>query len=162
MTLSQILPRCTYLISFAFCPFPLTAFFCWHPHLSNSNKKEKVPRAACFLPSQPCHLEQTPLLFASCSNTIPVQNSTKNHTIPLGVWTRLLELLCVFNCSPYFSSCGTACDLHLWVGRDVWRLLSSANKLTRQGVTKKISFLSRTTIRTNHVATIEWHNDLQA
>ena len=34
-------------------------------------------------------------------------------------------------------------------------LLSSANKLTRQGVTKKISFQSRTTIRTNHVATIE-------
>ena len=94
--------------------------------------------------------------------SIPVQNLTKNHTIPLSVRTRLLELLCVFNCSPYFSSCGTACDLHLWVGRDVWRLVSSANKLTRQGVTKKISFLSRTTIRTNHVATIEWHNDLQA
>ena len=34
-------------------------------------------------------------------------------------------------------------------------LLSSANKLTGQGVTKKISFQSRTTIRTNHVATIE-------
>ena len=96
-------------------PFPFTAFLCWHPPLSDSKTKEKVPRAACFLPSRPCHLEQTPLLCTSCSNTIPVQNSTKNHTIPLSVRTRLLELLCVFNCSPYFSSCKTACDLHLCV-----------------------------------------------
>ena len=36
--------------------------------------------------------------------------------IPLSVRTRLLELLCVFNCSPYFSSCGTEGDLHLCVG----------------------------------------------
>ncbi len=28
--------------------------------------KEKVPRAACFLPSRPCHLEQTSLLCTSC------------------------------------------------------------------------------------------------
>ena len=95
-------------------PFPFTAFLCWHPHLSDSNTKEKVPRATCFLPSRPCHLEQTPLL-ASCSNTIPVQNSTQNHTILLSVRTRLLERICVFNCSPYFSSCKTACDLHLRV-----------------------------------------------
>ena len=81
--------------------------------------RKKVPRAACFLPSRPCHLEQTPLLCTSCSKTIPVQNSTKNHTIPLSVRTRLLERLCVFNCSPFFSSCGTACDLHLCVGG--WR-----------------------------------------
>ena len=38
-------------------PVPFTAFLCWHPHLSDFNTKEKVPRAACFLPSQPCHLE---------------------------------------------------------------------------------------------------------
>ena len=50
------------------------------------------------------------------AQTLPVQNSTKNHTIPLSVRTRLLDLLCVFNCSPYFSSCGTACDLHLCMG----------------------------------------------
>ena len=37
-------------------PFPFTAFLCWHPNLSDSNTKEKVPRAACFLPSRPCHL----------------------------------------------------------------------------------------------------------
>ena len=100
-------------------PFQFTAFLRWHPHLSDSNMKEKVPRAACFLPFRPCHLDQTPLLCTSCSNTIPVQNSTKNHTIPLSVWTRLLELLCVFNCSPYFSSCKTPCDLHLcWASRE--------------------------------------------
>ena len=29
--------------------------------------------------------------------------------------TRLSELLCVFSCSPYFSPCETACDLHLYV-----------------------------------------------
>ena len=98
-------------------PFPFTAFLCWHPPLSDSNTKLKAPRAACFLPSQPCHLEQTPLLCMSCSNTIPVQNSTKNHNIPLSVQTRLLALLCVFNCSPYFSSCKTACDLHLCVSK---------------------------------------------
>ena len=117
MMLSQILPPSTCLISFAFTsrPVPFTSFLCWHPHLSDSNTKEKIPRAACFLPSRPCHLEQTPLLWTSCSNTIPVQSSTKNHTIPLSVRTRLLELLCVFNCSPYFSSCKTACDLHLCV-----------------------------------------------
>ena len=43
--------------------------------------------------------------------------STKYHAIPLSVRTRLLELLCVFNCSPYFSSCKTACDLHLCVSK---------------------------------------------
>ena len=37
------------------------------------------------------------------------------NTIPLIVRTRLLELLCVFNCSSYFSSCKTAYDLHLCV-----------------------------------------------
>ena len=51
----------------------------------------------------------------ACLNTIPVQNSTQNHTILLSVRTRLLELLCVFNYSPYFSSCKTACDLYLCV-----------------------------------------------
>ena len=96
-------------------PLPFTAFLCLHPHLSDSNTKEKVPRSAYFLPSRPCHLELTPLLCRSCSNTIPVQNSTKNHTVPLSVRTRLSQLLCVFNCSPYFSSCKTACDLHLCV-----------------------------------------------
>ena len=38
-------------------PFSFTAFLCWHPHLSNFNTKEKVPRAACFLQFRPCHLE---------------------------------------------------------------------------------------------------------
>ena len=80
-----------------------------------TRKKEKVPRAACFLPSRPCHLEQTPLLCTSCSNTIPVQSSTKNHAIPLSVRTRLLEFLCVFNCLPYFTTCKSVCDLHLCV-----------------------------------------------
>ena len=83
------------------CPFPFTVFLCRHLHLSDSNTKENVPRAACFLPSRPCHLEQTPLLCTSCSNTIPLQNSTKNYTILLSICTRLLELLCVFNCTSY-------------------------------------------------------------
>ena len=55
----------------------------------------------------------------SDESTIPFQNSTKNHTILLSVRTRLLELLCVFNCSFYFSSCKTACDLHLCVSECV-------------------------------------------
>ena len=41
-------------------------------------------------------------------------------------------------------------------------LLSSANKLSRQGGTNMINFQSCTTKCTNHAATIEWHNDLQA
>ena len=116
MMLSQILRRCTWLISFAFASPPVHCVPLLTPASFGFPHKKKVPRAACFLPSWPCHLEQTLLLCTSCSNTIPVQNSTKNHTIPLSVGTRLLELLCVFNCSPYFSSCGTACDLHLCVG----------------------------------------------
>ena len=46
-----------YLSPSPICPFPLTAFIFWHPHLSNTNTKEKVPGTACFLPSRPCHLE---------------------------------------------------------------------------------------------------------
>ena len=46
---------------------------------------------------------------------IRVQISTKNHTIPPSLRTRLLELLCIFSSSPYVSPCKTACDLHLCV-----------------------------------------------
>ena len=99
------------------CPFPFTVFLCWNPHLLDSNTKEKVPRAGCFLPSRPCHLEQTPLLCTSCSNAIPVQNSTQNHTIPLSIRTRLLELLCVFSCSPTFS-CMWPAPVCVGVGRE--------------------------------------------
>ena len=37
----------------------------------------------------------------------------------LSARTRLLELLCVFNCSSYFSSCKTACDCTcVWASRE--------------------------------------------
>ena len=35
-----------------------------------------------------------PLLCMPCSNTISVQNSTRNHTIQLSSWIKLLEILC--------------------------------------------------------------------
>ena len=65
-------------------------------------RKKNFQGERAFSHLGPVTLNKLPILCTPCSNTIPVQNSTKNHTIPLSLRTRLLELVCVFSCSPYF------------------------------------------------------------
>ena len=59
------------------------------------SRKKKFQGQRAFSHLGPVTWNKLPLLCTSYSNTIPVQNSTKNNTIPLSVRTRLLELLCV-------------------------------------------------------------------
>jgi len=84
----QKLPRFTCLICFggSLHPFLSIAFFCWHPHFSDSRREDQVPRARrCF----PRHV----VLCALCSYTIPVQGSTRRHIFPLSPWIKLVTSL---------------------------------------------------------------------
>ena len=65
-------------------------------------RKKKFQGQPAYSHLGPVTWNKLPYSVRHAKNTIPVQNSTKNHTIPLSVRTRLVELLCVFNCSPYF------------------------------------------------------------
>ena len=80
-------------------------------------KRKKSPGSACFLPSRPCHLDWNKLPYSV--RHAQTQSQFKHHlktTLFRSIYeTRLSELLCVFSCSPYFSPCETACDLHLYV-----------------------------------------------
>ena len=80
-----------------------TAYLCYRLAVPGSYRASRV--ASCPFPFSHC-LMSFRLIFTLVRLLI-----TKNHTIPLSVRTRLSELLCVFNCSLYFSSCKTACDL---------------------------------------------------
>ena len=64
------------------CPIPFTMFLCCHPHFSDFETKENVPRAAHFFPSAPSHVEYTPILCTLRCNKNQAQSSHENHTIP--------------------------------------------------------------------------------
>ena len=106
MMLSQILLRCTCLISFAFTSLPVRCVPLLTPASFGFQNERKSSKGSVLSPISVLSLgkkKKTPLLCTPCSNTIPLQNSAKNHTTPLSIQTRLLELLRVFSCSSYFS-----------------------------------------------------------
>ena len=73
--------------------------------VSDSKTNKKVSRAAVLSPISALSLGiNSPTLYG-ISNTTPVQNSTKNHTIPLSLRTRLWEILCVFRCFLFGYNC---------------------------------------------------------
>ena len=113
-SLSQILLHCTCLISFAFTSLPVHCVPLLTPTSFGFQHERKSSKGSMLSPISALSLRtNSPTLYVMLKHN-PSSKLTKNHTSPLSVRTRLLEL-CVFNCSPYFSSCKTACDLLLCV-----------------------------------------------
>ena len=130
--LSQILLRCTCLSSFAFTSLPVHCVSLLTPaSFRFQHEKKKFKGQHAFSHLGPVTWNKLPysVRHAQIQSQFKTQLKT---TIFHSVYEPLLELLCVFNCSSYFSSCKTACDLHLCVSeqgeRERGRERESANE----------------------------------
>ena len=115
MMLSQVLLCCPRLISFAFTSLPVHCV----PLLTSTSfgfqHERKSSKGSVLSPISALSLETNIPTVNVMLKLNPSSKLSQNQTILLTVRSRLLELLCVFNCSHYFSSCKTACDPHLCV-----------------------------------------------